>query len=321
MRKNSWLIAVVVAIAGCGEAAGARPTGYQGVLEFEERDLAFEVGGRVKTLAVHRGQTLTAGTTVATLDDTMARPGRAARAAELEAARARLSLLRAGARPSDLRSLQAQITGARATENMLSRNLTRARSLAASGSAPGSAADDLEGQYDRARAERASLEERLQTMRLGARPQEIATARAQIEAATQAVALEDQRLSRYALRSDAEGAVIDLTVEEGDVVAPGATVAVVADTGHPYVDVFVPQRRIDGVRVDARATVRVDATRETFTGRVEDVGRQTEFTPRYLFSEQERPNLVLRVRVRVDDPRRRLHAGVPAFVSIEGAGP
>ena len=31
------------------------------------------------------------------------------------------------------------------------------------------------------------------------------------------------------------------------------------------------------------------------------LGRQTEFTPRYLFSERERPNLVVRVRVRIDD--------------------
>lgn len=321
MKKNPKLVAVALALAGCGEASGARTTGFQGVVEFEERDLAFEVGGRVQSVAVHRGQVLAAEAPVATLDDSMVRPGRAARAADLDAARARLSLLRAGARPSDLRALEAQIAGARATEAMLARNLQRARTLAASGSAPTSQADDLEGQYDRAQAERASLEERLHTMRLGARPQEVAAAQAQIAAATQAVSLEDQRLSRYALRARSAGTVIDVLVDEGDVVAPGATLAVVADTGHPYVDVFVPQGRVDGVRVDARATVRIDATQERFTARVEDVGRQTEFTPRYLFSEQERPNLVVRVRVRVDDPSRRLHAGVPAFVSIEGMQP
>ena len=43
---------------------------------------------------------------------------------------------------------------------------------------------------------------------------------------------------------------------------------------------------------------------------------ETEFTPKFLFSPRERPNLVVRVRVRVDDPERRLHAGVPAFARI-----
>ena len=43
--------------------------------------------------------------------------------------------------------------------------------------------------------------------------------------------------------------------------------------------------------------------------RIEHVFPNTEFTPRFLFSESERPNLVVRVRVRIDDPRRELHAG------------
>ncbi len=321
MVNNSWLVAAIVALAGCSEAAGAPTQGFQGVLEFDERELAFEVGGRVQSVAVHRGSALSPGAPVASLDDSLARPAREVRAADLDAARARLSLLRAGARPSDVRALEAQITGARATEDMLARNLQRARGLAASGSAPSAQVDDLAGQYDRARAERAALDERLHTVRLGARAQEVSAAQAQVAAATQAVALEEQRLARYALRAQAAGTVVDVLVDPGDVVAPGATVALVADTAHPYVDVFVPQGRIGAVRLDARATVRVDATRDTFAGRVEDVGREAEFTPRFLFSEQERPNLVIRVRVRVDDPQRRLHAGVPTFVTVDGARP
>jgi HlyD family secretion protein len=95
----------------------------------------------------------------------------------------------------------------------------------------------------------------------------------------------------------------------------------VADTAHPYADVFVPQGGLDGLRMGTPATVAVDATAEPFRGRIEDVSRRTEFTPRYLFSERERPNLVVRVRVRVDDPGEKLHAGVPAFVTFEKTAP
>ena len=34
--------------------------------------------------------------------------------------------------------------------------------------------------------------------------------------------------------------------------------------------------------------------------------------------QDERENLVLRVRIRIDDPKHTLHAGVPAFVTIGG---
>ena len=53
---------------------------------------------------------------------------------------------------------------------------------------------------------------------------------------------------------------------------------------------------------------------------MENVGRKTEFTPRFIFSERERPNLVVRIRVRIEDPEERLHAGVPAFVTFERGG-
>lgn len=320
MKNNSWL-AVGLLLVGCREARGGVPSGEQGVVEFDERTVAFEVAGRVRAVDVVRGQPLADGATVAVLDDTLARPVREARAADLAAAQARWSLTRAGARSSDLRGLEAQIAGARATETMMARDLARSRDLASSGSVPAAQVDGLAGQYDRAHAERVAAEERLHTLRSGSRPQEVAAAHAQVDAATQALAVEDQRLARYTLRARGDGVVVDVLVDPGDVVSPGTPVATVADVHHPYVDVFVAQGRLDGVRVGTAATVRVDATRAAFTGRVEDIGRQVEFTPRFLFSEQERPNLVIRVRVRVDDPGARLHAGVPAFVTLEGARP
>ena len=54
------------------------------------------------------------------------------------------------------------------------------------------------------------------------------------------------------------------------------------------------------------------------SGKVEHIARRTEFTPRYLFSEKERSTLVVRVRVRVDDSKEELRAGVPAFIRLSG---
>jgi hypothetical protein len=62
--------------------------------------------------------------------------------------------------------------------------------------------------------------------------------------------------------------------------------------------------------------VRVDASSAPLPGSVEYVAPDTEFTPKFLFSDRERPHLVIRVRVRVQDPERKLHAGVPAFARV-----
>jgi len=65
--------------------------------------------------------------------------------------------------------------------------------------------------------------------------------------------------------------------------------------------------------------VTVDGLPAPLSGRIEHIFPKTEFTPRYLFSDSERPNLVIRTRVRIDDPKRVLHAGVPAFVTKTGS--
>jgi HlyD family secretion protein len=146
----------------------------------------------------------------------------------------------------------------------------------------------------------------------------VAGADARAGAAAAGESLATQRVDLYHLHAPAAGVVLDVVVEPGEVVAAGAPVVVVADPAHPFADVFVPQADLGGVRVGQPARVEVDGDRRRFAGRVEHVARRAEFTPRFVFSESERPNLVIRVRVRIDDPEHRLHAGVPAFVALEG---
>jgi HlyD family secretion protein len=106
--------------------------------------------------------------------------------------------------------------------------------------------------------------------------------------------------------------------EQGEVVSPAAPVITLADAQHPYVDVFVPEAQISRVFLGEGARVKVDALSHELGGKVEHIARRTEFTPRYLFSEKERSTLVVRVRVRIEDPKEELRAGVPAFVHLAG---
>jgi len=325
MIKNglpAWLalVAVFIGISGC-QPEQKYPGAYQGIVEFDERVLGFEVGGRVLQVAVDRGDTVKAKERVATLDDSLERTARESRAAEASAASAQVSLLKAGSRPEEIRSVAAQVRAARASEALLAKNAKRERGLLKKGVSTQSALDQIEARLSEATAQRQSLQHRLQALREGARKQEIQGAEAKATAAEKAVSLEDERIRRYELRALADGAVLDVHVEPGEVVAPGAPVVTVADTYHPYADVFVPQGKLDGLRVGDKAAVHVDALSGTLGGHVEDIAHRTEFTPRFLFSERERPNLVVRVRVRIEDPKQRLHAGLPAFVDITRGQP
>lgn len=312
MIKNSLFISV--ALLACER--GEQRAGYQGVIELDERVLAFEVPGRVTTMTAVRGEHVDPSRVLATLDDSQPRASIVVREAEARAAVERAKLVAAGGRSEDIRALEAQLRAARANEQLAVKRHADDQRLVEKGALAQSVADESDARRKTATAEREALEQRLRELRVGARGEEIAGARAQASAAEAVVKLEADRAHRYQLRSLHAGEVLDVHVEAGEVVAAGTPVVTIGDTAHPYVDVFVPQQQLAGVRVGARATIGVDATPAELPGTVEHVARRTEFTPRYIFSREERANLVVRVRVRIDDAERALHPGTPAFVRI-----
>jgi HlyD family secretion protein len=303
---------------GCQSSSGMPETAYQGVVELDEWVLGFELGGRISSVGTVRGAVVDVGQRLALLDATLESTTRAARESDAKGARAQLALLKAGSRTEDLRSMEAQIRAARATEDQLVKSLAREKELRARNASTDAAVEDLQGRLDRSVGERQSLEQRLIGLRRGSRTEEVTGAEARAAAADQAVKLEEERVARHELTAPAKGVVLDVHVKAGEVVQAGAPVVTVGDATHPFADVFVPEGKLTGLAVGVRADVRVDGEPGTLPGTIESLGRKTEFTPRYLFSERERPNLVVRVRVRIDDPAERLHAGVPAFVEFRG---
>jgi len=132
MIKNRWRAAIVLAMTigggGCGTSDPATNS-LQGVVEYEERDLSFEVTGRIAEVAVHEGDTLPASALVARIVPDIERSALTARESEARAVEAQLGLLRAGARPEDIRALAARADAARASESLLRSNAERSRKL------------------------------------------------------------------------------------------------------------------------------------------------------------------------------------------------
>ncbi|HVY30019.1 MAG TPA: HlyD family efflux transporter periplasmic adaptor subunit [Polyangiaceae bacterium] len=290
----------------------------QGVVELEETPLGFELGGRLVQLLVKEGDAVEVGTVLARIDDGLERSNRDAQASQVEVAKQQASAVRAGARGEELRSLQARVDAARATEGLLQKQAARERTLVEKGAVAAASLDDVEAQLARATAERDALEHNLKLVRQGARREDVSVADARAQAASAALEVNDARLVRHELRSPIRGTVLDVNYEQGEVVGAAAPVLTLADTHDPYVDIFVPQSAIAAVSVGQAARVKVDALPTALSGRVEHIARRTEFTPRYLFSEKERATLVVRVRIRVADPKEQLRAGVPAFVTLQG---
>jgi HlyD family secretion protein len=315
------LLATLLA-AGCARAsADSAEELYQGTAELDERNLSFEVAGRITTLEAREGDHVRSGALLATVDGAVDEQARQARDLEARAARAQASVVDKGVRPEEIAATRARLRAARAAEELVQKQLARERDLNARGVTPDARVDELATQLARSVADRETLESQLAEQQRGARPEERAAAKAKADAAQASVTLDDLRIESRDLRAPADGVVLDVHLRVGEVVTPGAPVFTVADPGRIYAYVFVPQAKLAGIDVGDRASVRADGLGEALTGHVENIARRTEFTPRYLFSEKERANLVVRVKIRIDDPKGLLHAGVPLRVAIDRETP
>ncbi|MEO8900048.1 MAG: HlyD family efflux transporter periplasmic adaptor subunit [Polyangiaceae bacterium] len=316
VKRSASILVVCLIVGGCQERL---PTsdGFQGLVEFDARTLSFDANGRVEAVAVNRGDLVHADQVLAQLDDTIPRLTCAIRQQDLSSARADLALVEAGTRTEDIAALAASLRGAQTSEALFQTNANRAQALFEQNAVAKADLDKAQADLRRASFERQSIALRLAALRHGARPEEVTRAQTRVAVAEAQLALEEELRARQALRATASGEVLDILIKPGELAGVGTPAFVVADTQHPYVDVFVPQADLAGIRPGRPAQLRVDATRKVASGRVEFVSPEMEFTPKFLFSDRERPHLVVRVRVRVDDAERRLHAGVPAFVRVE----
>ena len=318
MNRTMFVIFLVV-LAGCNAASAAHEDPLQGIVEHDERVLGFTVGGRVMEVSATPGSVVEAGQMLVRLDDSLERPVRDARLAEIDAARAQLSLVQAGPRVEEIRAGDAELRAVREQQSLLENRRTRQTALIASGALATATMDELDSTLSSLVGRREVIEERIRGLRRGARSEEVDAAEARLHVAQAGLATADTRLSHHVLSSPGRFVVTDVHASVGEIAGPGTAAVTVADLDHPFVDVFVPEGRITSVALGQRATIRVDGISQPLTGVVEHVSNRTEFTPRFLFSESERPNLVLRVRIRIEDPQHQLRAGVPAFVAVAGA--
>jgi len=289
---------------------------YQGMVELEQTDLAFEIGGRISSLEVKTGTQVKKGEVVAHLDDALDKATRDVRAHELDAAKADLALLQAGSRVQDIRAAKAELDAAQANEDVLAREVDREKRLVASGASTGSRLDDLAGQLAHAKGERQAQQQRVSALASGARVEEVARADARVAEAEDAVAVADRQLEKHVLKSPIDAVVLDRYPEVGEVLQPGAPVLSLVNRTRPYADVFVPVSDMPKVKLGAPIALAVEGDPREVAGTVERVYPQLEFTPRFVYSPRERPNQLMRVRVRLDDKEGRLHAGMPAYARL-----
>jgi multidrug resistance efflux pump len=362
MKKLLWGVLVLTAAAAAtvGWWWSQRGPGdhllLAGVVEGQEVRLGSKIGGRVDQIEVVEGQTVQP-------DQVLVRFAIPEREAQREQARARLLAAEAvlekaqnGARPEELAAAQALVQAAQARRDRLLKGWREEEIRQAQSEQEAADADlnlargDFEridrlyrqghnvvaqDQYeaaraavDRARGRHAAAKARLDMLRAGHRPEDIAEAEAEVQRAAanlqllkngtraedikaaQAQVLEARARLREIEADCAEAlvrapstALVEVVgVRRGDLVAPHQPIIRLLRTDDVWVKVFVPETRLGQVRKGQDAFVMIDShPGRRFRGRVTHVASISEFLPRNVQSADERRNQVFAVKVTVLD--------------------
>jgi HlyD family secretion protein len=299
-------------LAACGEEV---PVGYPGYVEGEFVRVASPLSGTLATLEVERGAQVAQGAPLFTLESEQEQAAVAEAQARVRAAQASLADLEKGRRPPEVAAVQAQLAQARASLVQSEADLARTKKLVADKFLPPQQLDQATAARERDRARVAELGEQVAIARLPARSDQIAAARSEAKAATDALAQAQWRVEQKSQSAPAAARVVDTLYRPGEWVAAGAPVVSLLPPANVKVRFYVPEPLVATLRAGQEVTVRCDGCGGDIGATIRFIATQAEFTPPVIYSRQNRANLVFLVEAWPDSPNPALHPGLPVEVS------
>lgn len=325
MKIRARLIGAIIPAAAllispaCNNGEDPSIISASGYIEATDVRIATKIAGRLDAFPIQEGDTVAANQDLARVDTIDLKLALSVSAADRDFAAAELRLRLAGSRAEDIAEAEAQVTRATVELDAAQRDFDRLQGLLDSGSGTTKSRDDARARRDGAASTLAGVRERFRKMQSGSRPEEIESARARHAAASARVAQIEQQIADATIASPLAGVLTEKLAEPGELLAAGSPIALITDTGHPWLTVYVSERDLGRISIGGSAQVITDDG-QTRDGRVTYVSAKSEFTPKNVQTREERVKLVYRVKIGLDNPDGLFKPGMPAEAKIPAAG-
>jgi HlyD family secretion protein len=302
-------------VAGCGSS---RDRPLEGYVEGEYVRVGAPFAGTLQQLPVRRGDEVALGAPLFGLERENELAARRQAEEEMRSTLARVANLKTGKRAPEVRTVEEQLRQAMAARELSAANLKRQESLAKSGFISPAALDDARSKLKSDDALVAQLKASVATANLpSGRPDELRAAEADAEAARQALAQSDWRLSQRAVAAPQAGRVNDTYYVVGDFVPAGSPVVSLLPPGNVKLRFYVPEPMLSRVRTGQSVSFTCDGCGEARPATISFVSDRAEFTPPVLFSKENRAKLVFLVEARpAPEVAARLNPGQPVDVKL-----
>lgn len=283
-----WAAIVVVGLALVGggfwyadhRSSGGLPEGFasgNGRIEANQIDLSTRLGGRAASIRVSEGDLVQPGDVIAVMDTSEI--DALLNSAKADAARAE----------SQVNEVRALIHQREADLDLARIEFQRTGQLAQRGVQSQAVAD-------RAQATLAATEAALE-----AATAQLATAERGVDAARALVARYQTQIADATITAPVFGRILYRLAQPGEVLAAGGRVATMIDLTQVYMEIFLPAADTMRTPIGAEARIRLDSIDYAIPAYVSFVSPEAQFTPRTVETQEERADLMFRIRVRVPE--------------------
>lgn len=183
-------------------------------------------------------------------------------------------------------------------------------------------ANAAEAAYCAAEEAVAQARARLDDLRAGPTPEQIAVAQAQVAAAEAAAQAIQARIDKLTIRAPADGVVLEHHLRAGEIAPPTAAILTLAALNEARLVVYVPANRLGWVAPGQTVRVRVEGyAGRAFEGVITRIADKAEFIPNTVQSPEDRATQVYAVTIRLPNGDGALKPGLPADALLEAPAP
>lgn len=267
-----------------------------GTFEATEVIVSSELSGKILSLTVNEGDTVSANKIVGTVDA----EGIALQKEQVEASIGTLNEKTADVTPQ-VKLLQDQLAVQQSQLNNLVHEQQRIEKLVAQDAATGKQLDDINAQIDVVKKQMSVTKQQIAVQQNNVATQNRAVLSESKPLQKRVAQLNDQ-LKRADIVNPINGTVLTKYAEAGELTAAGKALYKIADLSTVKLRAYVTGDQLAQIKLGQKVKVSVDAGKETykdFTGTITWISDKAEFTPKTIQTKEERANLVYAIKIDV----------------------
>ncbi|WP_026063285.1 HlyD family secretion protein [Pedobacter arcticus] len=265
--RNILIIGIAsISLSACGNREPI--TAYRGKVKFETISISSKLAGRISKIYVEEGMEVKKGDTLAFIDIPEVNAKMTQADGAIKAAKGQLDMASNGATKDQLNQIDGQLNSAKAQLDFAKESFNRMQAMYKDSLISQQQFDEVKMKLSMAKAQVAALEAKRTESTNGARVEQLAQAKGQLDRAVGAKEEVVSAANEKYIIAPADMSIETISLKEGELLSPGFTLFNGYKKNSVYIRFTVPESKIYNFKVGKQLTLINPHTKEEFSAKI-----------------------------------------------------